>query len=99
MLGSNDSTAIIAVMATLNIRRLPEEVRAKLRVRAARAGRSMEAEARAILSAAVREKEQPRFDPAELQNFIAGLFRGKRPRLADELIAERRREAAKERKR
>jgi plasmid stability protein len=32
-------------MATLNIRRLPEDVHAKLRVRAAKAGRSMEAEA------------------------------------------------------
>jgi plasmid stability protein len=29
-------------MATLNIRRLPEDVHAKLRVRAAKAGRSME---------------------------------------------------------
>ena len=86
-------------MATLNIRKLPEEVRARLRIRAARAGRSMEAEARAILSAAVRKEERPRFDPAELQDFIAGLFRGKPPRLTDQLIAERRREAAKEGKR
>ena len=36
-------------MATLNIRNLPETVRAKLRIRAAKADRSMEAEARAIL--------------------------------------------------
>lgn len=86
-------------MATLNIRKLPEEVRARLRIRAARAGRSMEAEARAILSAAVRKEERPRFDPAELQEFIAALFRGKPPRLTDQLIAERRREAAKEGKR
>ena len=32
-------------MATLNICRLPEDIHAKLRVRAAKAGRSMEAEA------------------------------------------------------
>jgi plasmid stability protein len=36
-------------MATLTIRNLPEDVRDKLRIRAAHAGRSMEAEARAIL--------------------------------------------------
>jgi plasmid stability protein len=36
-------------MATLTIRNLPDEVRDKLRIRAAHAGRSMEAEARAIL--------------------------------------------------
>ncbi len=86
-------------MATLNIRKLPDEVRAKLRVRAAKAGRSMEAEARTILAEAVREEEVSQFDPAELQDFIAGLFAGRPPRLTDELIAERRREAAKERKR
>jgi plasmid stability protein len=37
-------------MATLNIRRLPDEVHARLRLHAARAGRSMEAEARAIVA-------------------------------------------------
>ncbi len=36
-------------MATLTIRDLDEELRAQLRVRAARHGRSMEAEVRAIL--------------------------------------------------
>ncbi|MFZ4487205.1 MAG: FitA-like ribbon-helix-helix domain-containing protein, partial [Candidatus Nanopelagicales bacterium] len=40
-------------MATLTIRGLDEEVRDRLRVRAATRGRSMEAEARAILSEAV----------------------------------------------
>jgi plasmid stability protein len=40
--------ANVRVMATPNIRRLPEGVHAKLRVRAAKAGRSMEAEARMI---------------------------------------------------
>jgi antitoxin FitA len=41
------------VMAVMTIRNLDEEVRDKLRVRAALHGRSMEAEARAILTAAV----------------------------------------------
>ena len=40
-------------MAVMTIRNLDEEVRDKLRVRAALHGRSMEAEARAFLSAAV----------------------------------------------
>ena len=44
-----DSIASIAGMATLTIRDVDEELRAKLRVRAVRHGRSMEAEVRAIL--------------------------------------------------
>ncbi len=42
-------------MAALNIRNLDESAKRRLQVRAARHGRSMEAEARAILSEAVRE--------------------------------------------
>jgi plasmid stability protein len=44
-------------MAALSIRGLDDEVRERLRLRAARHGRSMEAEARAILTEAVRERE------------------------------------------
>jgi plasmid stability protein len=44
-------------MATLTIRNLPERLRDKLRVRAAKAGRSMEAEARAILVESLHEKK------------------------------------------
>ena len=44
-----DSIASIAGMATLTIRDVDEELRATLRVRATRNGRSMEAEVRAIL--------------------------------------------------
>ena len=40
-------------MAVMTIRNLDDEVRDKLRVRAAQHGRSMEAEVRAILAAAV----------------------------------------------
>ena len=50
-------------MAALSIRNLDAEVQRRLKVRAARHGRSMEAEARAILTDAVRE-------PAD----AAGLF-------------------------
>lgn len=41
-------------MATLTIRNLDEDTKARLRVRAARHGRSMEEEARTLLAAAVR---------------------------------------------
>ncbi|WP_448627722.1 FitA-like ribbon-helix-helix domain-containing protein [Geodermatophilus sp. URMC 64] len=44
-------------MAAISVRGLDEDVREMLRVRAARNGRSMEAEIRAILTAAVREDE------------------------------------------
>jgi len=83
-------------MASLNIRNVPESVRRRLRLRAARKGRSMEAEARAILAEAVRGETGEPLDPASLQDFISGLFKGSPPRLTDELIRERRREARKE---
>lgn len=58
-------------MAAVSIRDLDDSVREKLRLRAARHGRSMEAEMRAILTAAVTE-ETPR----------AGLFTVLADRLA-----------------
>ena len=48
-------------MAALSIRDLDDSVKAKLRLRAARHGRSMEAEIRLILTAAATEDE-PRTD-------------------------------------
>ena len=48
-------------MATVSIRDLDDGVRDRLRIRAARNGRSMEAEMRAILTAAVAEPE-PEYD-------------------------------------
>lgn len=47
-------------MATLTIRNLDEDVRALLRVRAAEHGRSMEAEARELLAAALLGAPMPR---------------------------------------
>jgi plasmid stability protein len=44
-------------MAAVSIRDLDDSVREKLRIRAARHGRSMEAEMRAILTAAVSDEE------------------------------------------
>lgn len=50
------STKKATNVATLNIRNLPDAVHARLRVRAAEEGRSMEAEARDILATACRPK-------------------------------------------
>jgi plasmid stability protein len=47
-------------MAAVSIRDLEDEVKDRLRVRAARNGRSMEAEIRAILTAAVSEPDSSR---------------------------------------
>ena len=46
---------VVIAVAALNIRNLNETVKRRLQVRAARHGRSMEAEVRAILEEAVRE--------------------------------------------
>lgn len=55
-------------MATLTIRNLPDRVRDKLRLRAAGNGRSMEAEARALLEAGVSAPgEGVREMPGEFQ--------------------------------
>jgi len=82
-------------MPILNIRNLPPQVHKALRVRAARAGRSMEAEAREILAAACRADE--RLTAAEMQAWVDRRFAGDRPRgVVDELLAQRRAEAARE---
>lgn len=57
--------ALIAVgrwlrLVAVSIRGLDERVRERIRVRAARHGRSMEAEMRAILTDAVSEREEDR---------------------------------------
>jgi plasmid stability protein len=52
---------IIDCMASITIRRLPENTKRRLRIRAARNGRSMEQEARELLEAALARTE-PKFD-------------------------------------
>jgi plasmid stability protein len=59
-------------MAQLVVRNLDEEVKAKLRRRAAAHGRSMEEEVRAILRDAVKEDPHPK---GGLGTEIAALFR------------------------
>jgi plasmid stability protein len=52
-------------MATITIRNLDEKTKARLRVRAAQHGRSMEEEARTLLRAALRDDSTPRRNLAE----------------------------------
>ena len=83
-------------MATLTIRNVPEEVRERLRIRAAMRGRSMEAEVRAILTEAAAKDDRAE-SALNLQNWVDELYGASKPtNVVDELIAERRREAASE---
>lgn len=52
-------------MASITIRRLDESLKAKLRVRAATHGRSMEEEAREILNAELATKAAQKYNLAE----------------------------------
>jgi plasmid stability protein len=83
-------------MAILTIRNLPRDVHARLRIRAARAGRSMEAEVRAILAQACAS-EKAASSGSALQDWVARLYGGKKPAgVVDSLIKERRRESSRE---
>jgi plasmid stability protein len=78
-------------MATLMIRDLDDAVKARLRVRAAHNGRSMEAEARAILRAALAEPATRRGLGSRIRQRFADLEdeaitpppRAEQPRAAD----------------
>jgi plasmid stability protein len=91
---SNASIAYNAIMATLTIRNLPDELRDRLRVRAAERGQSMEAEARTILANALAVSSA---DAPDLQRIVAELYSGAPPRHAvDDFIREKRREVINE---
>ena len=82
-------------MSTLTIRNVPEHVRQWLRERAARNGRSMEAEVRAILEE--RSRYEPQLSVEEVQAWIDELFGPNKPNnVVEELIAERRGESERE---
>jgi plasmid stability protein len=84
-------------MAVLNIRNLPDEVHARLRIRAAKAGRSMEAEARKILIEACGQEEEPQLTAEALQAWVEQLYGGNKPtNVVEQLICERRAEAERE---
>lgn len=57
---SIDSTQEVIDVSAVSIRNLDERVKERIRLRAARHGRSMEAEMRAILTDAVSEPEEER---------------------------------------
>lgn len=52
-------------MASILIRKLDDSVKSRLRIRAARHGRSMEEEAREMLKAALNEEKPPSLNLAE----------------------------------
>ena len=90
-------------MASLNIRNLPNPVHSALRIRAARHGNSMEAEARLILAAAVEDPndtesgqsfEQQALSVRETLGVYLTPNRG--DSIVDEFIAERREQARRE---
>lgn len=78
---SNASNDYIESMAVLTIRNLPDEIRNRLRVRASRNGRSMEAEARAIIAGAVNAPAPQTLQEtiAKVQAWAAGAQRKSRP--------------------
>ena len=86
-----------AIMAPLHIRNLPDPVHARLRLRAAKSRRSMEAEARTILADACKPEVSDDM-LSELQNLVGRLYGdGKPANVVEALISERRREAEQER--
>jgi antitoxin FitA len=83
-------------MAVLTIRKLPEDVRARLRIRAAKAGRSLEAEVRNILAAASYRDEEAK-PASSLQELVDRLYGKRKSRhVVDALIRDRRKEAGSE---
>lgn len=83
------------MMATLTIRNLPDDVRDRLRMRAAAHGRSMEAEARDLLKRAVAHGSGPSAIERQRQKIAEArrLLRRSVPEgtpLVDEFLAERR---------
>lgn len=56
-------------MAAITVRSLDDQVKERLKVRAARHGRSMEAEVREILTDAVRTEEPRNFAEALMETF------------------------------
>lgn len=84
-------------MATLTIRKLPDDLHARLRLRAARRGRSMEAEVREILRQVLRNEVDAPLEPRALADWLDTVLGGAKPHgVVDDLIRERREEAAAE---
>lgn len=67
----NAITAIIDCMASITIRKLPENTKRRLRIRAARNGRSMEQEARELLEAGLAQADA---EPKDMGEAIRRIF-------------------------
>jgi plasmid stability protein len=81
-------------MATLNIRKLPDEVHRELRLRAARHNRSMEAEARAILGEVCKPRRPVEEVVREVQAWVDEAYGSNKPKgVVDEFLRWRRTEA------
>jgi plasmid stability protein len=80
-------------MALIQLKRVPKRVHENLRLRAARNGRSVEAEALEIIAAAVVDEDVMR-RVEKVQAWVDEIYAGKKPkRQVEALIAERRRAA------
>ena len=100
---SNASIAYIFSMANLTIRNVPDDIRTRLRVRASRNGRSMEAEARAIIAGAVNVSSPDDLPDtvAKLQDWVARSAKRKGKGASDNatldtFLRDRRRNAIRE---
>lgn len=83
-----ESDAYHAYMGILNIRNIPEKVHRALRERAAKNGRSMEAEAREILTRACLPRQT--LGARELQAWVARDFGGNPPQnVVERFLQER----------
>ena len=89
LIDTNDNYAYNVVMATLNIRNLSGSIHTSLRIRAAKAGRSMEAEARQIITDVC--SGSGKISPAHsLQALVDDLYGTEKPRnITDRFIEER----------
>lgn len=80
-------------MAVLTIRNVPAAVHHRLRARAAKTGRSMEAEVRVILAAAVQDVMPE--SSLEIRDWVDTLYGDKKPAgVVESLLNERRKAAA-----
>jgi len=84
-------------MGILNIRNFPDDVQQRLRERAARNGRSMEAEARAILTTVIEGESARPLLLDELWRWVDETVERPLEPLVDTLLRERRAEARRER--
>jgi plasmid stability protein len=80
---------MIAKMANITIRNLDDGLKAKLRVRAARLGRSMEEEVRVILRTVLTDEEAPKNLGLSIHQRFSSLGGVDLPEVARESIRDR----------